>query len=56
MLTITFEKVATAHGFDYYAVWDGTQWLENLWVRVVQGSSSQQVEDAFYRNDTVTAF
>lgn len=56
MLTLEFEKVATKNGFDYYAIWDGTQWTEGTWVRVREDADIQAVEDAFYRNETVSKF
>lgn len=55
MPTLEFEKTATQNGFDYYAVWDGQNWLNDTWVRVPEGASLQAVEDALYRNDTVSS-
>lgn len=56
MLTLEFEKVTTKNGFDYYAIWDGAQWVDGTWVRVRENADLNNVEDAFYRNETVTTF
>lgn len=53
---IDFEKVDTQNGFDFYAIWDAhtNAWVDGTWIRVPQGASIDQVEDAFYRNETVS--
>lgn len=54
MPPLQFEKVHTANGFDFYAIWDGAAWLEDNWVRVKEGAPARDVEDAFFRNELVS--
>ncbi len=53
---IDFEKTETQNGFDYYAIWDErTGWVLDTWIRVPEGAGLDKVEDAFYRNETVSS-
>lgn len=56
---IELQLVETQNGFDYYAIFNSLKnngkgaWEKDQWVRVPEGATDRQVEDALYRGDLV---